>query len=59
MVSKHIIALEKQVGAKLLNRNNDAQRELGSEIGANYYRRARQIVELHRAANQASERHAP
>ena len=53
MVSKHIIALEKQVGAKLLNRTTRSVSL--TEIGANYYRQARQIVELYQAANQASE----
>lgn len=53
MTSKHVAALEKQVGAKLLNRTTRSVSL--TEIGANYYRQVKQVVELYHQANQATE----
>ena len=53
MTSKHVAALEKQVGTKLLNRTTRSVSL--TEIGANYYRQVKQVVELYHQANQATE----
>ncbi len=53
MVTKHVAALEKRVGVKLLNRTT---RSLGlTEIGEHYYLQSRQILELFAQANDSTE----
>lgn len=53
MVTKHVAALEKRVGVKLLNRTT---RSLGlTEIGEHYYQQSRQILELFAQANDSTE----
>ena len=53
MVTKHVAALERRVGVKLLNRTT---RSLGlTEIGEHYYQQSRQILELFAQANDSTE----